>query len=166
MLESKRLILQKPDLSFNAPLYDIHSDRQATQYTPKRRHTDITETNKMLKDWINHWHKYGFGYFVIVEKNSNKVIGSGGAEKMTFAHKTYFNLYYRLHPQFTGQGYATEAIQTVINWLTELDTTMPFVIRTDKNNVPSINLATRLGFYRDPNFDNFEGTNDLFFFNN
>jgi ribosomal-protein-alanine N-acetyltransferase len=68
MLESKRLILHKPDLSFNAPLYDIHSDRQATQYTLKRRHTDITETNNMLKDWINHWHKYSFGYFVIVEK--------------------------------------------------------------------------------------------------
>lgn len=165
MLESKRLLLIEPNYSFNESLFEIHSNKQATQYTPKRRHTSLTETNKMLENWIEHWDKYGFGYFIIIEKATHRVIGSGGAEKMIFANNEYLNLYYRLHPKSFGFGYATEAIQTVIDWLIKLDTSIPFVIRTNKNNTASINLALRLGFQRDKSFDDFEETEDLFFFN-
>lgn len=53
----------------------------------------------------------------------------------------------------------------IINWLHyEIDNTLPFVIRTDKDNLPSINLARRLEFKRDINFDDFTYEGDIFFF--
>ena len=44
--------------------------------------------------------------------------------------------------------------------------TLFFVVRTDKGNWPSINLAYRLGFQRDANFDDFTDKRDIFFFKN
>ncbi|KRG10813.1 hypothetical protein ACA31_02340 [Staphylococcus sp. NAM3COL9] len=91
-----------------------------------------------------------------MEKESENVIGSGGAEKMEFAKKEYFNLYYRLDPKATGNGYAIEAMVKILNWLHyEIDNTLSFVIRTDKSNLASINSAHKLGFQRDTNFDDF-----------
>ncbi|MCD8822109.1 hypothetical protein BUZ15_00035 [Staphylococcus gallinarum] len=53
----------------------------------------------------------------------------------------------------------------IINWLHyEVDNTVSFVIRTDKNNTPSINLARSLDFQKDINFDDFIDENDVFFF--
>ncbi|MGY5433258.1 hypothetical protein [Staphylococcus xylosus] len=46
MLESKRLIMSKPQLSFSEELYRIHSNKLATLYTPKRRHKSIDDTKK------------------------------------------------------------------------------------------------------------------------
>lgn len=107
------------------------------------------------------WHNYG--YFVIIKKENKTVIGSGGAEKMEFANKEYFNIYYRLDPKETGNGYANEAIKTIIDWLkTEIDNNLDFVIRTDVNNIPSL----KLGFKKDSNFDNYVDQGDIFFLNN
>ncbi|WP_426451166.1 GNAT family N-acetyltransferase (plasmid) [Staphylococcus xylosus] len=167
MLESKRLIMSKPKLSFSEELYRIHSNKLATQYTPKRKHKTIEDTKKMLNAWANYWDNNNHGYFIFIEKESDAVIGSGGAEKMEFANKEYFNLYYRLDPKATGKGYAIEAIMKIINWLHyEIDNILPFVIRTDKDNSASINLAHRLEFKRDVNFDNFTDEGDVFFFKN
>ncbi|KKD22639.1 hypothetical protein XA22_06000 [Staphylococcus cohnii subsp. cohnii] len=167
MLESKRLIMSKPQLSFSEELYTIHSNKLATQYTPKRRHTTIDDTKKMLKAWKEYWNNNNYGYFIFIEKENDIVIGSGGAEKMEFSKKEYFNLYYRLDPNATGNGYAIEAMVKIINWLHyEIDNTLSFVIRTDKGNSPSINLAHKLGFQRDANFDDFTDEGDVFFFRN
>ncbi|MFQ3781393.1 GNAT family N-acetyltransferase [Staphylococcus saprophyticus] len=165
MLESKRLIMTKPQLSYSEELYEIHSNKIATQYTPKRRHKTINDTKNMLNKWITHWDDHNYGYFVIIKKENKKVIGSGGAEKMEFANKEYFNLYYRLDPKETGNGYATEAIKTIINWLkTKIDNNLDFVIRTDVNNISSVKLAEKLGFKKDSNFDNYVDQGDIFFF--
>ena len=162
MLESKRLIITKPQLSYSEELYEIHSNKIATQYTPKRRHKTINDTKNMLNKWITYWNDHNCGYFVIIKKESKTVIGSGGAEKMEFANKEYFNIYYRLDPKETGNGYANEAI---IDWLkTEIDNNLDFVIRTDVNNIPSLKLAKRLGFKKDSNFDNYVDQGDIFLF--
>ncbi|MEJ7218964.1 GNAT family N-acetyltransferase [Staphylococcus gallinarum] len=167
MLETKRLIMSKPHLSFSEELYKIHSNRLATQYTPKKRHESVDDTEKMLKEWKEYWNSHGYGYFIFIEKSSGNIIGSGGAKKLEFANKEYFNLYYRLDPKETGKGYATEAMIKIINWLHyEVDNTVSFVIRTDKNNTASINLARSLDFQKDINFDDYIDENDVFFFKN
>lgn len=81
MLESKRLIMSKPQLSFAEELYRIHSNKLATRYTPKRRHKSIDNTKKMLKEWEKYWNSNNYGYFIFIEKESEDVIGSGGAKK-------------------------------------------------------------------------------------
>jgi RimJ/RimL family protein N-acetyltransferase len=167
MLESKRLIMSKPKLSFSEELYRIHSNKLATQYTPKRKHKTKEDTKKMLKSWKEYWDNNNHGYLIFIEKESENVIGSGGAEKMEFAKKEYFNLYYRLDPKATGNGYAIEAMVKILNWLHyEIDNNLPFVIRTDKSNSASINLAHKLGFKRDDNWDGFTDEGDVFFFKN
>lgn len=120
---------------------------------------------KILNAWANYWDINNHGYFVFIEKESDDVIGSGESEKMDFANKEYFNLYYRLNPKSTGKGYAVEAMVKIINWLHyKIDNTFPFVIRSYKDNSPSINLSHRLEFKRDVNFDNFTDEGDVFFF--
>ncbi|MCD8822108.1 hypothetical protein BUZ15_00030 [Staphylococcus gallinarum] len=53
----------------------------------------------MLKEWKEYWSSHGYGYFIFIEKSSGNIIGSGGAKKLEFANKEYFNLYYRLDPR-------------------------------------------------------------------
>lgn len=35
----------------------------------------------MLNTWSNYWDNNNHGYFIFIEKESDTVIGSGGAEK-------------------------------------------------------------------------------------
>ncbi len=64
--------------------------------------------------------------------------------------KTVLNLFYRIYvPIFEGQGYTCEAITAITNFVNYIDQETVKVIRTNKCNQRSINLAERLKFKRD-----------------
>lgn len=73
--------MSKPQLSLAKELYELHSNKLATQYTPKRRHKSIDDTKKMLNEWMKYWNNNDYGYFIFIEKESGNVIDNGGAKK-------------------------------------------------------------------------------------
>lgn len=165
MLETDRLIIVKPSFQYTRELFDIHSNVSSTLYTPAGKHNTINDTKLMIEYWLADWNNFGYGYFLFLDKSSKKLIGSGGIKNIYLDQSKVLNLYYRLHPDSTGNGYAYEAMNTIIEWIDSIvskDLTM--LIRTDKYNYKSIKLAQKLGFILDEKYDGYIAQDDIFYF--
>lgn len=164
MLMTKRLIMVKPDLKYADELFNIHSDLIATQFTPLTRHLTIEDTNQMIRNWIRYWDENNYGYFIFIDRCNGKVLGSGGAIKKEYFGDIFLNVYYRICPNYTGEGLAYEAMNKIIDWLkSNVDDKSKFIIRTDKNNVASIKLAKKLNFQYRSTRDNHLNCGDIFY---
>ncbi|MDN8974763.1 GNAT family protein, partial [Staphylococcus aureus] len=101
---------------------------------------------------------------VLVKKIDCSVIGICGYEYRQLKQETVLNLFYKLHPSFEGQGYACEAITAITNFVNYIDQETVKVIRTNKCNQRSINLAERLKFKRDKAMDDIINQGDIVFY--
>lgn len=133
-------------------------------YTPKGLHNSKLDTQRWIEKWRNHWQQYQFGYFVLVKKIDCSVIDICGYEYRQLKQETVLNLFYKLHPSFEGQGYACEAITAITNFVNYIDQETVKVIRTNKCNQRSINLAERLKFKRDKAMDDIINQGDIVFY--
>lgn len=164
MINTERLNLMIPSSSHLIELYNICSHPQANIYTPKGLHNSKLDTQRWIEKWRNHWQQYQFGYFVWVKKIDCSVIGICGYEYRQLKQETVLNLFYKLHPSFEGQGYACEAITAITNFVNYIDQETVKVIRTNKCNQRSINLAERLKFKRDDTMDDIINQGDIVFY--
>ncbi|PTI56958.1 hypothetical protein BU057_15555 [Staphylococcus succinus] len=91
-------------------------------------------------------------------------MGSGGAINKEYFGDIFLNVYYRIHPNYTGGGLAYEAMNKIIDWLkSNIDDKSKFIIRTDKNNVASVKLAKKLNFQYRSTRDNQLNYGDIFY---
>ncbi|MCJ8281412.1 MAG: GNAT family N-acetyltransferase [Rivularia sp. ALOHA_DT_140] len=63
---------------------------------------------------MEHWEKYGFGVWAIVEKASRKLIGHCGLNCLP--NSPDIEIIYRLDQNYWNQGIATEATKAAINY--------------------------------------------------
>lgn len=54
MLKTHRLKLVKPNLSYTDELYQLHTNKVATKYTPKGIHQNKVATRDFIKGWMRH----------------------------------------------------------------------------------------------------------------
>lgn len=83
--------------------------------------------------------------FVIIKKNDNELIGDIGVHFLA-SDAFQVELGYTLSQKFQGNGYATEALISVINFLFEELDKHQIIASIDSRNHPSIRLIERLGF--------------------
>lgn len=165
-LENNRLKLVQPDLQYVDAMYRIHADPTTNLYHPGELHESKNETRAMLQQWIQDWERDKIGYFIIIEKASNEVIGMCGVRYRDWQNGHIFNLAYRLDTAYTRKGYTKEANQLVLQFIHDtIDTNPKIVARTKYNNIPSIKTAEALGLALNPRFDNFEEPGDVYLFN-
>jgi RimJ/RimL family protein N-acetyltransferase len=145
-LKTRRLILNIPAIEDLSIVYTIHSDPATHKYSRFGPHKSIKESEALLKEWLNQWEKYDYGYWKIsTQVNPSRIIGFGGITNKEFSGKSYANLYYRLIPEEWGKGYATEMAQMVIDIaFNELRLTEIIAIMRPDNH-PSIRVIERLG---------------------
>ncbi|MCG7338502.1 GNAT family N-acetyltransferase [Staphylococcus sp. ACRSN] len=167
MIETERLKIIKPTLQYTKELFQIHAHISSTLYTPAGKHHTANDTALMIEYWLADWNNFGYGYFLFLDKYSHQLIGSGGIKNIYLDQFKVLNLYYRLHPDKTGQGYAYEAMQSIIQWIdTIVGKEIKMLIRTDRENQKSIKLANRLGFVNDDTYNDYIAKGDIFYFKN
>ncbi|UMT75685.1 GNAT family N-acetyltransferase [Staphylococcus roterodami] len=164
MINTERLKLVVPSSIYTNELFNICSHPQANIYTPKGIHLSKQDTQKWIEKWRNHWEQYQFGYFVLLKESDHSVIGICGYEYRQLKQETVLNLFYKLHPNFEGHGYAYEAITAITKFVNRIDYETAKVIRTNKDNQRSIKLAERLCFKRNKAMDNIINSGDIVFY--
>jgi RimJ/RimL family protein N-acetyltransferase len=91
--------------------------------------------------------------FVIVENNSNMLIGDIGIHFLeTDSENKQVEVGYTLNREFRGKGYATEALSLVIDYLINSLDKHRIVASIDPTNEDSIRLVERLGFRKEAHF--------------
>ena len=87
---------------------------------------------------------------VIITKQDNQVIGDIGLHFLDDNHQAEIGITLSKHSQ--NQGYATEALQSVLSYLFSDLKKHRIIASIDPNNIPSIRLMNRLGFRKEAHF--------------
>lgn len=165
-IESKRLMLRKPEKDDLKSLFDIHSDPNTNHYNPSGPHLNVDQTEEMLTGWLRHWDENGFGYWTVITKENDEIIGACGIKKEQIKGKQVYNVYYRTKPSSWKKGYIKEAALLSIHYLQNyVDSDAAIMIRTKADNLPSIKTALSLGFKHQKLLDDFNERGDVYYFN-
>lgn len=148
-LETERLILRPHRLDDFDAYVEMWADPEVVRFIGGKPFGREASWMRFMRQ-AGIWHHMGFGFFAIVEKETGLFIGEAGFHELrrdiTPNIEGTLEAGWALMPTGQGWGYATEAMTAVIGWA---GTTFPGQRMTciiDPDNLPSIRVATRLGF--------------------
>ncbi|MGB5484472.1 GNAT family N-acetyltransferase [Parasphingorhabdus sp.] len=150
MIETKRLLLRPHIAEDFEPCRAMWQDPAVVKYIDG---TPATEAEAWLRflGYVGRWQVMGYGLFVLIEKSSGQFIGNVGFSDFRRGLGPDFDPFHEAAWVLTtaahGKGYAREAMAAAQNWLDEKFSPAKTVCIISPENIPSINLAERLGFH-------------------
>ncbi|MBD9371775.1 GNAT family N-acetyltransferase [Rhizobium sp. ARZ01] len=149
IFETERLILRPYRLEDFDRCVELSKDESVMRYITGSPATRQETWVRMMR-WTGMWYHLGFGFLVIEEKETGRVIGEAGFQEMRRVMEPSIEgtleAGWMLDPSAQGRGYATEALKTLISWAEDRfpGKIMSCIIHPD--NAASMRVATRLGF--------------------
>ena len=143
-LETENLILYPLTKSL---IQQILND-EVTDYSTKEW---LTEDNRTLLTWMYEEHyafippKMGFTSWIFFEKLTNQVIGDGGYIGNPDT-RGQIEIGYEIIESKRQKGYATEAIEALLEWTLTQDEVKSIIAKCHYKNIPSQSLLDKLGF--------------------
>jgi ribosomal-protein-alanine N-acetyltransferase len=86
----------------------------------------------------------GYGVWLIVAKDTQTVIGSAGFQGKP-DDAGLIEVGYGVHPDFRNAGYATEAVEALLEWAQEQQDVRGVLAHCDADNTPSIRVVQKAG---------------------
>lgn len=148
ILETNRLIIRPTETSDRHELFAYRSDAETNKYQgwiPKTLgEVDffLTRLAKEVNQPVS-WYQY-----ILIEKESQQIIGDLGVHFLDEAN-TQCELGCTLRKASQNQGYATEALRRVVDFLFNDLNKHRITVSIDPANTASIRLIERLGFRKE-----------------
>jgi [ribosomal protein S5]-alanine N-acetyltransferase len=152
-LVTERLSLRRPAPADVDSIFAIHSDTRACAHNPSDALATRDEAHQLFRRWDEHWHRFGFGYWVVRHRGSAAPIGFCGIKVMQFNENDVVNLFYRFDPAVWRRGFAAEAAAAVTSWVAANIPDRALIARIRPENVASQRVATRAGLARAEHLD-------------
>jgi RimJ/RimL family protein N-acetyltransferase len=99
------------------------ADPKVTRYILERPLTEEESWARLLR-YVGHWALAGFGYWVIVEKQTGDFVGEAGfadhKRKIQPSLEGMPEIGCVLAARAHGKGFATEAVQAITDWETDI----------------------------------------------
>ena len=149
-LRTLRLTLRQPSVADIDAIYAIHSDPRACEHNPSDMLGSRQEAAELLGRWNTHWSERGYGYFSIDLPDADGPIGFCGIKRVRFRGDQVLNLFYRLDPDFWGQGFASEAAETVVDYADRRLPGLAMIAKVRPQNTASHRIVTKLGLVKRP----------------
>lgn len=163
--ETLRLIIRKPILEDLDDLFQIHADPQTNLYNPAGPVKKKQDFESTLKAWIAHHNQYGFGYYVLIDKEDSQIFGVCGLMHKNIGELACLNVYYRISASKMRRGFITEAAKTIIKEVKGgLNQEYKIVALTLNTNIPSMKVARNLGLVHSPEWDHYDGEGNIYYF--
>ncbi len=141
IITTNRLILREFDNSDAASFYELNNNVDVMRYTGDIAFESVEASRKFIETYDAYTNS-GFGRWTVVLKETNQCLGWCGLKKHPDG---MIDLGYRIHQDFWGMGYATEAAQACIVFgFKELGIT-EIVGRTARANTASIRVLEKIG---------------------
>ncbi len=147
-IETKRLILRPITPDDKNEIFKYRCDKETNKYQSWIPETidDVESFIEKIAKQINEpntWFQ-----FVIVEKQTQKIIGDLGIHFFDSENKQV-EIGCTLNNDFQNQGYATESIKRVIDYLFKELNKHRIIASIDPDNKNSIRLVERIGFRKE-----------------
>lgn len=150
-LETERLIFKEFKMSDAESLFDIQSNKQVIKYLDRDAHKTIDDSIEMLGEMIKVFDERRGIEWNITEKKSGKTIGYIGYWKLN-KKNVRAEVGYALSPEFWGLGYASEALDKIIDFGFNDFHLHSIEANVNPGNQKSINLLEKLGFKKEAHF--------------
>lgn len=118
-LETRRLRLRPPRIEDAVFHHALHSDERLFRHAPWAVTTDRTANLVGLQTWIEAWETDEFGYWVVEDRPSGRLLGMAGVRPLPHDEEGVANLYYRFALECHGQGLGREAARAATAWASE-----------------------------------------------
>ena len=114
-LTTDRLLLRRIRITDAPDMYEYSKDPDVTKYLLWDPHPNVEHTRNYI-DYLQDRYRDGKYYdWAIILKSTGKMIGTCGFSAIYPEHR-YAEVGYVLNPAFRGQGYAGEALATVLDF--------------------------------------------------
>lgn len=159
IIETDRLYLREFNVKDAVYFYQLNIDKDVLKYTGDAPFKNVESSKIFLKNY-NHYSKYGFGRWAVINKENEEFLGWCGIK---FTEKlNEYDIGFRFFKKHWNKGYATEAAKSCIDYgfnnlkLTEI------IGRAMKENYASINVLKKIGLKYNRDFD-FEGNKGVIY---
>ncbi|KLA32049.1 GNAT family N-acetyltransferase [Bacillus cereus] len=144
IIHTKRLFMRKPIIEDIDQFYSILKEEAVGKWLAKSREMSKGEANDYIMQLISHWEQYDFGVWLLVNRNTGKLLGHCGLRKVKEAGE--IEIMYLLAPEYWGNGYASEAVEASIQYAIETMNVKRIIARVKIANENSKKLLRKLGF--------------------
>lgn len=115
-IETERLILRRFTIDDAEGMYNSWAtDSECNKFMNRTPHNNIEETKSLIQLWINEYENGSYNW-VVELKNTNELIGRICTISVIKKHLTA-ELGYCYGSKYWGNGYATEALVAVLDYL-------------------------------------------------
>lgn len=147
ILTTKRCYLMELSLEDLDELYEIYGEEGMTDYVEPLYDRETEEAYE--RAYIeNMYGFYGYGMWLIREKENGRLIGRAGLENHEYEGKWELELGYLIAKPYQRKGYAYEVCLAILQYAAENLEYETVCCRVEAENLPSVALAEKLGFYR------------------
>ncbi len=149
VLESERLILRAHTAKDLSECLALWNDPLVYRYISRQTSSE-TQCWSRLLSYRGLWELLGYGYWAVIEKASNRMVGElGFADFCREIHPSLQGIPeagWVLKSEFHGLGYAREALDSALQWLDAQEFGSKSVCIIDKENEASLRLAAKLAY--------------------
>ena len=115
LIETNRLILRKITMNDSNDLFiNWGSDIKTNEFLTFKCHESEDTTKKMINYWLKKYQNNGYEWGIVL-KDTNEMIGIISADT-SYKYST-IELGYSISSKYWNNGYTTEAIKEIINYL-------------------------------------------------
>lgn len=114
-ITTKRLLFRKIDIRDATDMYEYARLPEVTRFLTWQEHTDPEHTKRYIAYLQTRYRAGEFYDFALICRENNKMIGTCGFTRLELDNDVG-EVGYVLHPAYWGQGYATEAVRTILRF--------------------------------------------------
>ncbi|MEW8626422.1 MAG: GNAT family N-acetyltransferase [Candidatus Thiodiazotropha sp.] len=145
LFETERLYGREFMAQDTARLTEILSDPEVMKYSVHGV-CDESATRKFI-DWcLSCYSDLGIGFWALIEKKSGDLIGFCGVGPEVVEDAELMNLGYRLAREYWNLGYATEAVNGVLEFVFSEKKIESVVVIIEPEHLASLKVAEKAGF--------------------
>ncbi len=143
-IKTERLVLRKMTPLDAKDMYEYSSKSEVTKYLSWTEHESEEYTRQYLKFLKSKYKKGEYLDWGITLKSTGKLIGTCGFTSIDLSNSKG-EIGYVLNPEYSGNGYATEAVKAVLEYAFFTLKLNRMEARVMEGNLPSVKLLEKIG---------------------
>jgi ribosomal-protein-alanine N-acetyltransferase len=117
MIQTSRLLIRKFESKDYKQLYNLDSNPKVHEYLYNSPMKSYVEAKEYIQAQLTQHKKYGVGRLAVLDKKNNFIgwVGLKFNDSMINNRTNFYDLGYRLNPNYWGRGIATEASIAILD---------------------------------------------------
>ena len=142
---TNRLMLRPFNEDDAEGMFRLDSDPRVHRFLGNQTVTDISQSREVIQNVLRQYTENGIGRWAAVLRSTGEFIGWSGLKLMTDEPEPYYDVGYRLMPEYWGHGYATESAAAAIKYGFDTMGLSTIIGTAHEENIASIAVLKKCG---------------------